>query len=158
MSPRARESLRAAEPSTLSNTGQYRVASPKIVWQCFEDELVVINLESGKYYSVNSTGSAIWRLMEAGWSPATAASHLLDHAPSEESREQVFAFWAKMREEGLISPDPDPKAARREDVPAAGPWSPPSIAVFSDMEDLFLLDPIHDVDEAGWPSRPAEGN
>ena len=157
MSPRARESLRATEPSTLSANGQYRVASAKIVWQCFEDELVVINLESGKYYSVNSTGSAIWKLMEAGWSPAAAASHVLDGAPSE-GREQVFAFWAKMIEEGLISPDPDPKSDHRQDVPAAGPWSQPSIAVFSDMQDLFLLDPIHDVDEAGWPSRPAEGN
>ena len=157
MSPRARESLRATEPSTLSNSGQYRVASPKIVWQCFEDELVVINLESGKYYSVNSTGSAIWKLMEAGWSPAAAASHLLDGAPSEEGREQIFAFWSKMLDEGLISPDPDQKSDPR-DVPAAGPWSAPSIAVYSDMQDLFLLDPIHDVDEAGWPSRPAEGN
>ena len=85
-------------------------------------------------------------------------SHLLNGAPSEEGREQVLAFWARMLEEGLISPDPDPKSDHRDDVPAAGPWSPPSIAVFSDMQDLFLLDPIHDVDEAGWPSRPAEGN
>ena len=96
--------------------------------------------------------------MEAGWSPTAAASQLLDGAPSEESREQVFAFWTKMLEEGLISPDAEPNGDRRGDVPAAGPWSPPSIAVFSDMQDLFLLDPIHDVDEAGWPSRPAEEN
>jgi hypothetical protein len=118
----------------------------------------VINLESGKYYSVNSSGSAIWKLMDAGWSPAAAASHLLDSAASEESREQVFAFWAKMLDEGLIAPDPDPKGDHRDDVPAAGPWSTPSLAVFSDMQDLFLLDPIHDVDDAGWPSRPAEGH
>ena len=32
------------------------------------------------------------------------------------------------------------------------------IAVFSDMQELFLVDPIHDVDDAGWPSRPPEGN
>ncbi len=122
------------------------------------DELVVINLESGKYYSVNSTGSAIWSLMEAGWSPADAARHLLDGVPSEEGRDQVFAFWARMLEEGLIALDANPNGGRREDVPAAGPWTAPSIAVFSDMQDLFLLDPIHDVDESGWPSRPVEGN
>ena len=29
--------------------------------------------------------------------------------------------------------------------------------VFTDMEDILLLDPIHDVDydDAGWPTRPA---
>ena len=61
-------------PSTLSGSGRYRIASAKVVWQCFENELVVINLESGKYYSVNSTGSAIWRMMEAGCSPAAKCS------------------------------------------------------------------------------------
>jgi hypothetical protein len=142
----------------LSGSGRYRVASAKIVWQCFEDELVAINLESGKYYSVNSTGSTIWRLMEAGWSPEAAAARLLDGVPSEEGGQQVLAFWARLIEEGLVSPDPAPSAECREDVPAGSPWTPPSIAVFSDMQDLFLLDPIHDVDEAGWPSRPAEGN
>ena len=63
-----------------------------------------------------------------------------------------------MLEEGLISPDPAASGEPREDLPAGGPWTPPSIAVFSDMQDLFELDPIHDVDEAGWPSRAPEGN
>jgi hypothetical protein len=25
--------------------------------------------------------------------------------------------------------------------------------VYEDMQDLLLLDPIHDVDETGWPAR-----
>jgi hypothetical protein len=28
--------------------------------------------------------------------------------------------------------------------------------VYSDMRDLLMLDPIHDVAEEGWPSRPPE--
>jgi hypothetical protein len=24
------------------------------------------------------------------------------------------------------------------------------------MEDLLLLDPIHEVDESGWPNRPSD--
>jgi hypothetical protein len=136
----------------------YRVASAKIVWQCFEDELVVINLESGKYYSVNSTGSAIWRLMEAGWSPSATVSRLLDGVPPEEGHQQVLAFWARLLEEGLIRPDPATGGERGDGIPAGGPWTPPSIAAFSDIQDLFQLDPIHDVDETGWPSRPPEGS
>jgi len=32
-----------------------------------------------------------------------------------------------------------------------------AMQVFTDMEDILLLDPIHDVDydASGWPSRPA---
>lgn len=157
-----RESSYRGEPSldlpNLSPSGRYRVASAEIVWQCFEDELVVINLKSGKYYSINSTGSAIWRLMEAGWSPAATVSRLLDGASSEEDRQQVLAFWARLLEEGLISPDPAAGGERRDDMPVGCPWAPPCIAVFRDMQELFQLDPIHDVDEAGWPSRPPEEN
>ena len=32
------------------------------------------------------------------------------------------------------------------------PYEKPKIETFSDMKDLLLLDPIHDVDETGWPS------
>jgi hypothetical protein len=35
-------------------------------------------------------------------------------------------------------------------------WVAPTLTVYADMQDLFQLDPIHDVDETGWPSRPAE--
>lgn len=34
-------------------------------------------------------------------------------------------------------------------------YRPPVLEVFADMQDLLLLDPIHDIDEVGWPvARP----
>lgn len=30
-------------------------------------------------------------------------------------------------------------------------FNPPSLNKYSDMQELLLLDPIHDVDDAGWP-------
>ncbi len=32
------------------------------------------------------------------------------------------------------------------------PFQIPVLDVYSDMQDLLLLDPIHDVDETGWPT------
>jgi hypothetical protein len=28
---------------------------------------------------------------------------------------------------------------------------------YTDMQELLLLDPIHDVDQTGWPRRKGEG-
>jgi hypothetical protein len=43
-------------------------------------------------------------------------------------------------------------AAPAPAAPAAGAvFAPPRLEVFDDLQDLFLVDPIHDVDEAGWP-------
>ena len=32
----------------------------------------------------------------------------------------------------------------------------PIIEKFTDMQELLLLDPIHEVDEKGWPHQAAE--
>jgi hypothetical protein len=38
-------------------------------------------------------------------------------------------------------------------VPA--PFQPPLFEKFTDMEAMLLLDPVHDVDDEGWPHMPA---
>ena len=30
----------------------------------------------------------------------------------------------------------------------------PKLSKYTDMEQLLLLDPVHDVDETGWPNAP----
>ena len=30
----------------------------------------------------------------------------------------------------------------------------PQLSSYTDMQELLLLDPIHEVDESGWPNRP----
>jgi hypothetical protein len=148
--------------SSIETESRFRVVNPKIIWQCFDDELVVINLESGKYYSLNGTGAAIWKLMDAGCSPAGAVEQTANGDCIPELREQVLGFWQRLVEEGLIRESPDggaPQTPTAEPTPPrTQPWEPPTLATYADMEDLFLLDPIHDVDEAGWPSRAPEAS
>ena len=31
------------------------------------------------------------------------------------------------------------------------PFEPPTLSKYKDMQDMLLLDPVHDVEEAGWP-------
>ena len=136
--------------STIHAEKSYTIASPDIVWQCFEDELILIHLGTGVYYSVTPGGAAIWRLMEAGYTPAGIVSHV-ENGPAGE---QILSFWQRLLEEGLIAPAPDGAraAAPQVELPPASELAEPSLAAYKDMQDLFLLDPIHDVDEAGWPS------
>ena len=58
----------------------------------------------------------------------------------------------------LIAPSdapPPPDAVKSPSIPRA-PFHPPVLNVFSDMQDLLLLDPIHDVDATGWPMPKSE--
>jgi hypothetical protein len=141
----------------VAAAGRFCVAGQKIVWQRFESEVVVINLESGTYYSLNETGARLWSMMEAGWTPDEAAERIQAGGAPADARDQVLAYWGRLVEEGLILPAANGVVRRGPAEDAACPWTPPAIAAYTDMQDLFLLDPVHDVDEAGWPSRPAEG-
>ena len=55
------------------------------------------------------------------------------------------------------SPCPETGRGRRGAPDASGEkvaFEPPRLERYTDMKDYFLLDPIHEVDTAGWP-RPA---
>ena len=72
---------------------------------------------------------------------------------------------AELQQEDLIVPDDAKKPQRIKGldvrIEAGSETEKPSFEApilhkYTDMQDLLLLDPIHEVDEAGWPvARPA---
>ena len=44
----------------------YRVNSPQVILETFADEVVIVNLESGSYYSIDKVGAEIWALLAEG--------------------------------------------------------------------------------------------
>jgi hypothetical protein len=42
--------------------------------------------------------------------------------------------------------------------PIEGKFEAPVLQKYTDMQDLLLLDPIHDTDETGWPNIRIEKN
>jgi hypothetical protein len=72
---------------------------------------------------------------------------------------EIVPFVAMLEEANLIIATPETASS---DGAAPPPWlaelSPvyaqPLLETYTEMQDLLLLDPIHDVGEAGWPSLP----
>lgn len=42
---------------------RYCINSDRVVWRSIEGEIVVLNLDTGYYYSLNPVGSLIWQLL-----------------------------------------------------------------------------------------------
>ncbi len=147
---------------------KYRIKTPEVVYETIEGETVIVNLENGLYYSLsNQTGVDAWTLIEAGLDfPAMSASIANRYAQDEPVVTSALRdFIILLQQEGLIEVDhrapADPVASPNVSlIPHDGQFEMPSIERFSDMQDLLLLDPIHDVDEAGWPNlpKPAQDN
>ena len=45
---------------------RFRVNSLKVTHETLDGEVVIINLDTGSYYSTNSAGATIWNLIDAG--------------------------------------------------------------------------------------------
>jgi len=137
----------------------FGVNAPQVVFEVFDEEVVVVNLESGHYFSLRETAADIFRLAVTGAAPGAISEALAGRFPKEReaARNSVRTFLEALIAEGLSSAQPEIAAvpARLELPGEAGPFTPPRFEKFTDMQDLLLLDPIHDVDETGWP-RAAE--
>ena len=139
---------------------RYRINSPKVIHQVFETEVVVVNLETGTYYSVEGAGIDIWRMLAAQRTTDEIVSAMTqnDNGSAAANAETIRAFLGQVADEALIVPDENGANGRSElgSLPAARDLAaqPARLRKFTDMRDLLLLDPIHELDEAGWPQRP----
>ena len=140
-------------PSVSRN---YRVNAPKVLYEAFEDETVLINLDSGNYYSFSGSGALIWEWIAAGESITAVIEHLQERfGDTTDIAPSVEEFVHELVEENLIVEDlsgvaknvKQPKAK----VFTLAQFERPVLQTYSDMQDLLLLDPIHEVDETGWP-------
>lgn len=118
----------------------------------FGDEIVVIHNDSGVFYSIKGRAIAVWRALEAGLDAFALDARLRAISPED-------ADTVKRMIEELVS--------RGIAVPVAGVSTPPldldetalgptAFESNSDFNDLIRLDPIHDVDDRGWPHRKTE--
>ena len=137
-----------------------RVNAPQVIHEAIDGEVIIINLTSGNYYSLKGSGAEIWQQVQGVASAEeiveTLSSRYGSHAEIEQA---VSDFLAHLEREGLTAAaDASEKQPASSDTPDPEPatsFVPPSLEKFTDMQDLVLLDPVHEVDATGWPqTRP----
>jgi hypothetical protein len=71
----------------------------------FDDELVVLDLESGDYFALNETAARMWERFSGGSSPREVAAELASE--SGDSLERItsdcLAFAARLLDEGWVT-------------------------------------------------------
>jgi hypothetical protein len=141
----------------------YRVNDKSVVQETFDDEVIVVNLDAGAYYSLEGAGARVWSLIGAGTGldQIVAALEQEYDGPPAQMRAATESLLRELLEESLVLEDGTAAAAvgtGREAPAARPPFAAPRLTKYTDMRDLLILDPIHEVDESGWPTRrPSEG-
>lgn len=147
----------------MNTNGRLRVNTPRIVHETIDGETVLLNLDTGNYYSLAGVGAHIWGFIEGG-APLNDIIEKMkcDYDSNGTDVEgTINKFVSELLQERLIVPDKTetpasfqwPAEERASDSKTAKQtFRSPILNKYTDMQDLLLLDPIHDVDEeAGWP-------
>lgn len=125
-----------------------------------EGEVVAIHLGTGIYYSLRGPAAVLWQALAQPADAVQLGTILAAQfgVTPAQAEQDATLFLFRLEAEGLVRPAASggPPAA----VPVAAavlPYAPPQLERFSDLQDLLLLDPIHDVGAEGWPPRPPAG-
>lgn len=123
----------------------FSASGPEIIFENFGDEMVIANLQSGFFYSVEGSGADIWNSLVGGH---TGRQYAEASQADPDGELKIADFITELQNEGLLV----------ETAPAAGPdpinvapFTPPSLQRFDDLQGLLMVDPIHEVSPAGWP-------
>jgi hypothetical protein len=144
----------------------FTINSPHVVRETFDDdEVVIVNLNSGSYYSLEKVAAEIWNLIEndTALDEILTALILRYEKDDVDIETTVRQFFHDLQAEDLILPV-EPRGAESRDATAkATPeavapklsFEAPVLHKYTDMQELLVLDPIHEVDDSGWPKSRA---
>ncbi|MCE9541842.1 PqqD family peptide modification chaperone [Candidatus Kaiserbacteria bacterium] len=133
----------------MSEHQAFSINEQKTVSETVEGEAIIINLETGSYYSLNPIASVIWNLIAERYSVHDIETALTNKYGLS-VRDDLSTFIRTLREEKLILPS---EAISKGVVPTFVPevYGAPELLKYEDMQAMLLADPVHDVDQSGWP-------
>ena len=138
---------------------QRYLTNPQAIHETIDGETIIIDLATGTYFSLLGAAPTIWNALAAG-ATTDELVRSVEQAYIVESTDvagDVDTFLRMLEGEQLIAAtDDDDGSASAVGVAATGdvdrlPYVQPKLEKYTDMQDIIMLDPVHEVDSRGWP-------
>ena len=130
-----------------------KIKQPPVSHECIDGEVVIINMDSGKYYSLLDMAAALWHCIDAGTTREALLARVQNaYAEQNGAHADVTAFLDALFAEGLIDTATDVRSESPA-PPLPATYVAPRLETFTDLQELLMLDPIHEVDATGWPNK-----
>ncbi|CAK0737848.1 PqqD family protein [Gammaproteobacteria bacterium] len=138
-------------------TRPYRINSQDVVHELIDGDAILINMTTGRYFSLEGSGAVIWEILQQGAASApTLAKELAARYQGDLAimESEAVRILGEMQGEGLV------QVAGQEDIRPPTqvtatrlPFESLTLNKYTDLEALLLLDPVHDVSSEGWPHK-----
>lgn len=136
----------------------YKINEPDVSSESFDGEVLAINLKTGNYYSLRGSAAVIFKLLISGNSADDIVSTLVNfYSTSEKIMLTDLTVFIDLlldnkliKESSLYAKTIDSKLFNS----VTKEYKKPILESYTDMQDLLLIDPIHEVDiNSGWPNK-----
>src|SRR4051812_18553114 len=100
------------------SAARYALNKPPVVGEVIDGEVMVINLDTGVYYSITGAGAAVWPMLVAGASGQEISDRVARHygASAASVERDLGIFIARLADEAILRPRQDDVAARSFDA------------------------------------------
>lgn len=122
-----------------------------------DDEVIAIDLETGAYFAFDGPAADCWTIAVAGGSVDDIVVALTARydVSSDTAAADAASFLESLVESGIARVEPEGSSPNAQpafaDFATRLPYTTPVVDRYEDLATLLLIDPIHEVDDAGWP-------
>ncbi len=138
----------------------YSIDMAEVVSDVIDGEAVMLHRLSGDYFSTDGIGCQIWQWIGEGQSRSRIVNRLKagfvgDPAEIERAVDSFLDELVihKLAHEAPNGVESTTVTAMESDASPKADFVPPALHVYSDIRNMIVLDPVHDLsDEADWPA------
>jgi hypothetical protein len=137
----------------------YALRRRDVTHERLDGEVIAVNLLTGRYYSMSGAAADTFTAITSTGTQESAL-FLLEQAYDlpQDATHQIQQFLSRCIEAELIevrestggaAPKP---ASPLPDDHIRSAWQQPQLEEYEDLQDLILVDPVHDTSALGWPN------
>ena len=139
----------------------YQLDSTNVATEIFDNEAVLINIPQGKYYSVRgNTGIRILEILQEPISLDNILATIQNEfelADDGSSVTKIKEFINQLENENVVILVTETIEFKIAGTDFKLPYEKTELEIFDDMQELIMLDPVHDVESfKGWPQKKEE--
>lgn len=135
-----------------------KIAAERALYENIDNEIIVIDIQTGNYFHLTGSGQSIWLLLQQQPTTEAIIAAFEGRFPAQRPliADAIRQFVQQLKDAALVMDADDvdePQTLSLDVLPADSEFMPPQLITYTNMSDLLLLDPIHDVDDKGWPHK-----
>jgi hypothetical protein len=137
---------------------RHRTNAPRVASETLDGEVLLIDMTTGAYFSCVDASAVVWTLLANGATRDEAVAALVGRyeVPEDEAGAAYDALLDAGLADELLRPRDEGEGAEPELLAGFDgvehAWGPVELEKSTEIADLILLDPVHDVTDAGWPN------